>query len=103
MKLAMRVKHTRLLRELNFNQKILKIPLKDVISIEKNQWWDNRGKKDLDLMDILMAKKLKSAVKEECSQRKAYGVVKDQLYGGPTARNLPEGWKGTNTKTRINR
>ena len=95
MKLAMRVKHTRLLRELNFNQKILKIPLKDVISIEKNQWWDNRGKKDLDLMDILMAKKLKSAVKEECSQRKA--------YGGPTARNLPEGWKGTNTKTRINR
>ena len=42
-----------------------KIPLKDVISIEEHQRWQGRGRKDVQLIDFLMKKKLRSAILEE--------------------------------------
>ena len=97
-KLATRVKQTRLIRELVAKN----IPFKDVISIERNQRWGNRGKEDAELIDILMAKKLKSAIKEELAQRRTYKSSKDLMYGGTTIKLLPEGWSPT-INVRVNK
>ena len=57
-----------------------KIPLKDVISIEEHQRWQGRGRKDVQLIDFLMRKKLRSAIMEEKKQRRKYFTAKGRLY-----------------------
>ena len=59
-----------------------RVPTKDVISIERNQRWNGRGKKDVQLIDFLMKRKVKSAVQELKKQRRKYYEEKDKLYKG---------------------
>ena len=59
-KLVNRSTQTMLLRELVRK----KIPLKDVMSIEAKLRWNGRGPMDLELMQFLMKRKLKSALIE---------------------------------------
>ena len=61
-----------------------KIPLKDVISIEEHQRWQGRGRKDVQLIDFLMRKKLRSAILEEKKQR-PYSEVRGQAREERTA------------------
>ena len=59
-----------------------RVPTKDVISVEKNQRWNGRGKKDVQMIDFLMKRKVKSAVQELKKQRRKYYEEKDKLYKG---------------------
>ena len=75
-KLVNRTTQTLLLKELVRR----KIPLKDVSSIEMKQRWNGRGKKDVQMIDFLMRRKLRSAVQEEKKQRRRYYEAKDRLF-----------------------
>ena len=75
-KLVNRTTQTKLLRELLKRR----IPLKDVSSIEMKQRWNGRGKKDLQMIQFLMGRKLRSALREERIQRRKYFQAKTRLY-----------------------
>ena len=77
-KLVSRRTQTMLLKELLRR----KIPLKDVSNIEAKQRWNGRAKKDLQLIEFLMRRKLRSALQEERRQRRQYFAAKDRLYKG---------------------
>ena len=59
-----------------------RMPTKDVMSIERNQRWNGRGRKDVQMIDFLMKRKVKSAVQELKKQRRMYYEEKDKLYKG---------------------
>ena len=77
-KLVNRSTQTMLLRELVRK----KIPLKDVMSIEAKLRWNGRGPMDLELMQFLMKRKLKSALIKERRQRRKYMEAKERLFSG---------------------
>ena len=66
MKLVNRRTQTMLLQELVRK----KIPLKDVSSVEAKQRWNGRGKKDSQMIEFLMRRKLRSVLHEERKQRR---------------------------------
>ena len=87
-KLVNRTTQTLLLKELVRR----KIPLKDVSSIEMKQRWNGRGKKDVQMIDFLMRRKLRSAVWSAQRGYQGSGYCRGSLVRSPdccTAGNHP--------------
>ena len=77
-KLTNRMTQMMLLKELVRRR----VPTKDVISIERNQRWNGRGPKDIQMIDFLMKRKMRSAMQELKKQKRKYHEEKDKLYKG---------------------